>query len=134
MADAERLGEQMARSAEAFNLCKIQGKTLRDAAKVMGCSYETVRQLVKAHQKYLRDDRTIDKEERRASFEAFAMEVQRRAFETYNAANPERTLSRVAALNTLVALMPHLRAVQGLDEPKESKADVEQRVIVTWGE
>ncbi len=41
-------------------------------------------------------------------------------------------LPHVGALNTIVSLMAHLRAVTAVDMPPDGKQDVDQPVSITW--
>lgn len=132
--DTDRLAERFDRAERAFTLVDIDGLSLRDAAAELGVSYETVRSDVKSYRAYLAKDRDGDKEQRRARFEARLEALRKRALSFYDKNKDTRPLAAIGALNTAASLLQHERAVQGLDEPKEVKAEQDTRVTVSWGE
>lgn len=135
------LGQDMVLAEEAFTLVVLQKNSYRQAAKMIGekfapvtVSHTRVGRLVRAYKKYLADERrdeTVD--QKRAAFDAELEEIKALALDTYKGAKG-KPLTQVAALNTLVATLAHQRAVQGLDMPKEVRADIDQDVRITWGE
>ena len=58
-------------------------------------------------------------------------DIYAKALEIYER-NQGKGLTQVGALNTIVSLMAHLRAVTGVDMPKEVKQDVDQTVSIKW--
>jgi hypothetical protein len=133
--------ERMTRAAQAFDLVVLQKQPLRDAASTLGVSHETVRRDVASYKQFLGEQRGQENlEERRAAFIASLDEIYRMARDIYNACMKDvpkggkKPLAATAALNTMVALQAHYRAVGALDSPKEVRADVDQLVRVVWDE
>lgn len=131
----EKLADRMTRAGRAFELVVLRKKSLRHAADTLGCSFETVRRDVKAYSQHLADQRRSETiEERRAAMLADLDEVHRLALELYDEYKDKKPLVASAALNTMVSIQTHRRAITGADTPKEVKQDVDQLVRVVWGE
>lgn len=107
------------RAETAFDLVRLKGKSLRAAAQELGVSHETVWRDVRAYESYLAATNTTGTmDERRAAFLAQCQDIMAEARKVL-ADFPDKSLTRVAALNTMSSVLTHVRAVQGLDSPKE---------------
>lgn len=124
--------ERMVRAERAFQRHVIDRVPLAELAPELGVSRETVRQDVEAMRQALGADRPADLQERRAVFEAQLQDVIAKAYALYDKYKDTKPLAAVGALNTVVATFAHLRAVQGLDEPKETKLGGEVRHTIVW--
>lgn len=109
------------RAEQAFDMVRLQGRSLRFAAEALGVSHDTVWRDVRAYEAYLAATRTSHVDERRAAFEAMCYRVIERAVSVFEAAG-DKSLNKTAALNTINTTLGHLRAVQGLDAPKADAA------------
>lgn len=54
-----------------------------------------------------------------------------KALATYETYKDRKPLAAVGALNTCVAILAHIRAVEGLEAPKEVRADLAGNVVIT---
>lgn len=124
----------LAKQMQAFSLTVIEKKSLRKAAEIMGCSHTSVKAYADAYTKALASERvTEDVEARRAKFDAELEDMKALAREiAIEAKRGGKGLTAVGAINSYVAMWTHQRAVQGLDTPKEVKADVDQTMRIVW--
>jgi predicted DNA-binding transcriptional regulator YafY len=141
MDETNDLAERMTRAGDAFTLVAIQKKSLRAAAEALGVSHVTVARDVAAYSKFLADARGKESvDERRARQYAVLEDLTARALEVFNycmagvGTGKKMPLAASAALNTMVALQPHYRAIGALDSPKEIRQDVDQHIRVVWGD
>lgn len=133
--------ERMARAAEAFTPVAIEKKSLRAAAEALGVSHVTVGRDVAAYSKYLAEQRGKESvDERRARQYAVLEDLTAKALHVFDycmagvGAGKKMPLAATAALNTMVALQAHYRAIGALDSPKEIRQDVDQHIRVVWGD
>ena len=125
--------DMLAKQMQAFDLTVLQKKSLREAALVMGCSHTSVKAYADTYAKALASDRVAeDVEVKRAKTDAELEHAKKLALELVEKNKKNKPLTAVGALNTFLAVFVHQRAVQGLDMPKEVKADVDQTVRIVW--
>ncbi len=141
MDETNDLAERMTRAGEAFTLVAIQKKSLRAAAEALGVSHVTVARDVAAYSKFLADARGKESvDERRARQYAVLEDLTARALAVFDYCMPgvgagkKMPLAASAALNTMVALQTHYRAIGALDSPKEIRQDVDQTMHIVWDE
>ena len=124
--------DRMARAEDCFRLSVIDKKSYREISKQLGISPATVSRDIAIYKAYLADERkTEDIEQRRAKVAAMIDDIYAKALEIYDR-NQGTGLTQVGALNTIVSLMAHLRAVTGVDMPKEIKAEQDTTVSIKW--
>lgn len=120
------------RAEQAFQIVRLKGKSLRQAAQDLGVSHDTIWRDIRAYEAYLAKTETGSVDEKRAAFLQRVYRSIQMAEEVYDQAKPG-SLSRVAALNTVLSAFSHLRAVQGLDIPKDVKPPAPTAIRVQWG-
>lgn len=122
-----------ARAERAFNMVRLEGKSLRVVAEDLGVSHNTVWQDVRSYEQYLgKAHGSGDIGERRAAFEQLVYEILGECREIIQS-NPNKPLVKTAALNTMNSALGHLRAVRGLDVPKTAEPGKPSVVRVSWG-
>lgn len=135
MTNTEAFAQRMARADRVFTRHVVDKVDLKDIAPEEGISYDTARADLAAFRKYIAEDQTAELAIKRASFLAELDANMRRALGVYDACMAAgKHLAAIAALNTINAALTHKRAVEGLDMPKEVKADVDQRVTIMWAD
>ncbi len=134
MTNTDKFAERMARSDEAFTKHVVEGRSLRDLAPEMGVSYETVRSDVAAFRQYLADGSQEDLAAKRAGRLEELRDLKANALYIYERYKDSKPLTAVGALNTAMSAFTHIRAIEGLDMPKESKVDGDITYRVTWGD
>jgi hypothetical protein len=133
MTKTEALAEHMTRAEDLFTRHVVNGVSLRDLAPEVGLSYETVRRDVSAYKQYLAD---VNRDDHQPSgphaFQLDDMRARARAlFDQYKDTKP---LTAVGALNSAIATLVHIRAIEGLDAPKEARVEQDTTITVVWGE
>jgi predicted transcriptional regulator len=120
----------------AFDLVVVRHKSLRAAAEELGISHETVRQYVSTYQQHLAKnhaDCSID--ERRATMQEELRYLQARAMQLLDKAEASgKHLAAIGALNSALSAFQHLRAITGVDTPKNVRQDSDLNVTVKWEE
>lgn len=131
----------LAKQMQAFDLTVIQKKSLRQAAEIMGVSHMSVKAYADTYAKALGDTRiTENVETKRAKLDAELDAIKAKALAVYDYCMGEdrgakkMPLAAVGAINSYTATIAHQRAVQGLDTPKEVKAEVDGLVRIVWDE
>lgn len=127
------IAARWARAEQAFQLVRLEGRSLRQVAQDLGVSHNTVWADVRAYEQYLgKAHGAGDIGERRAAFEQLVYEVLAECRDIIRA-NPTKPLVKTAALNTMNSALSHLRAVRGLDVPKTAEPAKPGVVRVSWG-
>ena len=120
------------RAEQAFEAVRLKGMSLRQAAQDMGVSHDTIWKDIRAYEGYLAKTQAGSLDEKRAAFLAQCFRLLAKAEKVFDDAPPQ-SLNRTGALNTMVSILSHIRAVQGLDVPKDSKPPAPTGIRVTWG-
>ncbi len=105
---------------------------LRDLKAEMGVSYETVRSDVAAFRSYLAEANAEDLASKRAGRLEELRDLKAKALFIYERFKDSKPLTAVGALNTAMSAFTHIRAIEGLDMPKEAKVEGDIRYTVTW--
>lgn len=121
------------RAEQAFDLVRMQGKSLRQAAEVLGVTHDTVWRDVKAYEQYLAKTMEGPVDEKRATFLQRCNQVLDMAKQVFDNAS-DKSLNKTAALNTMVSVFGHIRAVQGLDVPKDAQKAPPGAIRISWGD
>lgn len=127
-----RRAELMARSERAFTAHVVNGVSLADLAPELGVSRETARSDVAAYKAFLAD---VDKDAlpgKRAARLAQLDDMRVKAIALYERYKDSRPLTAVGALNTAISTLVHIRAIEGLDAPKEARVEQETNIVVRW--
>ncbi len=132
MTNTDKLAARMARADEAFTKHVVEGRSLRDLAPEMGVSYETVRSDVAAFRSYLAEANAEDLASKRAGRLEELRDLKAKALFIYERFKDSKPLTAVGALNTAMSAFTHIRAIEGLDMPKEAKVEGDIRYTVTW--
>jgi hypothetical protein len=132
--NTQAFAERIARADQAFTRHVVDKVPLSQLGPELGVSYETARADVQTFRQYLASDRTTDLEEKRAAFLAQVDASIARCLYLYEAYKDKKPLAAVGALNTLNALLAQVRAVEGLDAPKQLKAEQDITYRVVWDE
>lgn len=111
------------RAERAFQAVRLEGRSLRQVADELGVSHETVWRDIRAYEGYLAAVQgQRDAKEVRATVEALCLEAMQGCRHII-AKHPNKPLTQVAAWNTFVSTLAHLRAVTGADVPKDRKPE-----------
>jgi hypothetical protein len=120
------------RAEAAFQAVRLQGQSLRAVADELGVSVATVWRDVRAMEQFLaRSASERDVKDVRAGIEALcheALNQSRAIMQT----NPGKPLVQVAALNSFIATISHLRAITGADVPRNKANELPGTVKVSW--
>lgn len=133
-ANTERRAALLTRAEAAFTRHVVDGVSLRDLAPEMGVSVETARKDVDTFKTYLADVDRADLPAKRAVRLVELADVKAKALYVYERYKDTKPLTAIGALNTIVATLAHIRAIEGLDAPKEVRQEVDQRVSIRWGD
>jgi hypothetical protein len=134
MTKTEALAEHMTRAEDLFTRHVVNGVSLRDLAPEVGLSYETVRRDVSAYKQYLADVNRDELPAKRAARLAQLDDARVKAMALYERYKDTKPLTAVGALNTAISTFVHIRAIEGLDAPKELRAEVDTNITVMWGD
>lgn len=134
MSSVERQAERVARQRRAYERVVIDGASLKDVAPELGVSRQTVAQDVAIMRQALGADGAADLEAKRIQFLDRVNDLYDKALATYERFKDTKPMAAVGALNTAVTMLTHLRAVQGLDAPKEVRADVDGNITIQWAD
>lgn len=123
----------MARADQAFTKHVVEGRSLRDLAPELGVSYETVRTDVAAFRKYLAEQQDQDDlAAKRAGRLEELRDLKAKALYVFERYKDSKPLTAVGALNSALAAFTHVRAIEGLDMPKETKIEGDLNYRVVW--
>src|SRR5690349_9985459 len=131
MTNPQAFAERMTRADQTFTRHVVDKVPLSQLAPEMGVSYETAKADVQAFRQYLAQDQTTDLEEKRAVFLAQINASMARCLYMYERYKDTKPLAAIGALNTISTLLGQVRAVEGLDAPKQAqvKEDITYRVV-----
>src|SRR5437764_1354120 len=132
MTNVKKRAERMVRAEQAFTRHVIEGAPLDGVAAELGVSRETIRQDVAAMQQFLGAEGTSDLDQRRAVRLAELEDARQKALALFDKFRTTKPLAAVGALNTVVSLYTHIRAIEGLDAPKEVKQEVKGDYTIRW--
>jgi hypothetical protein len=130
----QRRAELMARSERAFTQHVVNGISLADLAPELGVSRETARSDVAAYKAFLADVNKDDLPAKRAARLAQLDDMRARARALFDQYKDTKPLTAVGALNSAIATLVHIRAIEGLDAPKEARVEQDTTITVVWGE
>lgn len=119
------------RAEQAFDLVRMRGISLRKAAEELGVSHDTIWRDVRAYETYLARTESGSVDEKRAAFLQRCFRIIKMAEDVFETSSPQ-SLNRTAALNTMVSVLAHIRAVQGLDVPKDVQKAPPGPIRVAW--
>jgi hypothetical protein len=134
MTNTQAFADRMARADQTFTRHVVDKVPLSQLAPEMGVSYETAKADVQAFRQYLAQDRAAELEEKRAVFLAQIDASIARCLYLYERYKDTKPLAAVGALNTINALLGQVRAVEGLDMPKEARVQQEGTIRVVWSD
>lgn len=130
----QKKAEQMARAERIFNRHVIDLTPLSQLAPEEGISVETARKDFKAYKSFLASENREDLPGLRAQRIAELNDLKAKALYLFDRYKDSKPLTAVGALNSAVAVYAHIRAIEGLDAPKESRVEAEVNYNVTWGD
>lgn len=130
--NVQRKAALMARAETVFQRHVIDGVSLRDLAPEVGVSVETARNDVQTFKQYLADVDRAELPAKRAARLVELEDLKARALALYDRYKDSKPLTAVGALNTAMAAFTHIRAIEGLDAPKEARLQGEVSYRVVW--
>jgi hypothetical protein len=130
----QRRADRLVRAERAFTRHIIEGASLDAVAAEVGVSRETIRRDVEAMKLAMGEDKLVDLDQRRAVRLAQLDQIRREALATFERFKKTKPLAAIGALNTAVSTFTHIRAIEGLDRPKESRIETGGTYTIKWAD
>jgi len=134
MTNTQAFADRMARADQTFTRHVVDKVPLSQLAPEMGVSYETAKADVAAFRQYLAQDHAAELEEKRAVFLSQIDAAIARCLYLYEKYKDTKPLAAVGALNTINSLLSQVRAVEGLDAPKQAQIKEDITYKVVWSD